>query len=106
MIGLRRFGAPNIEGFDQSIQQIIIVKSIDLSDGLSDQPPPPIGRDTLFGDPHPLRQLAGLPEHVGRHVAHRLDYHGAVDLEFFGQMIWGKVSMAQFPEAIPANVLM
>jgi len=32
MIGLHRFGAPNIEGFDQSIQQIIVVISIDFID--------------------------------------------------------------------------
>src|ERR1700691_5378504 len=32
MIGLRRFGASNIEGFDQSIQQIIIVKAIGFID--------------------------------------------------------------------------
>src|SRR5256714_11968522 len=34
--------------------------------------PSTIGRDALIGNPHPLRQLAGLPEHVDRNAAARI----------------------------------
>src|SRR5882724_3069658 len=35
-------------------------------------PAPTIGRDALVGHPHPLRQPAGLPEHVDRDAAARI----------------------------------
>jgi hypothetical protein len=47
-----------------------------------------------------------LADKIGRHIAHRLDHHQAVDLEFSARLFRGKVSMARFLEAIPANVLM
>src|SRR5216683_1840684 len=34
--------------------------------------PPAIGRDALIGNPHALRQSAGLPEHVDRNTAARI----------------------------------
>ena len=34
--------------------------------------PPAVGRDALIGNPHALRQLAGLPEHVDRDAAARI----------------------------------
>src|SRR6266705_227709 len=34
--------------------------------------PPAIGRDALIGNPHTLRQSAGLPEHVDRDAAARI----------------------------------
>src|SRR6201998_4227490 len=40
--------------------------------GVSGSAPSAIGRDALVGDPHPLWQLAGLPEHVDRNAAARL----------------------------------
>src|SRR5258706_10071400 len=35
-------------------------------------PAPAIGRDALIGNPHVLRQFAGLPEHVDRNAAARI----------------------------------
>ena len=61
----------NIDALDRSIQQIILVKSIDFIIG-SGSAPAAIGRNALVGNPHSLGQLAGLPEHVDRNAAARI----------------------------------
>src|SRR6202021_2883314 len=63
-------GPTMIDGFDRSIQQIIIVKSIDFIYRYSS--PAAIGRNALVRNPHPLRQLSGLPEHIDRNAAARV----------------------------------
>src|ERR1700727_2285433 len=59
---------PTIDGFDRSFQWIIIVKSIDFI-YQSDSSAAAIGGNALVGNPHPLGQLSGLPEHIDRDAA-------------------------------------
>ena len=59
--------------------------------------PPAIGRDALIGDPHSLRQSAGLPEHVDRNAAARIPV--AADAQEF-RLDFGRDPLADHDRAV------